>query len=460
MAVGVDRRAKTVAAKLDHALLLQPVGNAMSYDPLAQSSGAGFPVPETTTSGIVDERSDYYSAQTDQAGAETSPQQQLLKKRRASKDKTAVIRRSSSTPHMRNLALGTSSELSPTGDKRRNKLGYHRTSVACGHCRRRKIRCLVANDEVTGRCANCIRLKKECNFYPVDQAPEQSRSQAGAPKEASIVAPTSSNTSSPRHPVSVLGGKVDEFRPPFPGTLSTNSVSRYEVHSESDSEPHHMTPTSGMPVQQPGYGYPQPIDTQWPPSTGFLPSSSVSESPSSSTGYWRPSPTTANSAFGSESNVSGVHTPATTMSYGSHQDNQNWAPPNFQPPSRSMSYGNIEGLPQHYQNQPLGVAPHEYRRTAPYPFPTTIDTSPAAIHSNTIGPHSSAPLSAPIVSGNAYNYPPPWNPYQGSQNPGHEGPVQSRAIGGHWYTEPGHLGQVQEEGAPPMAYGHQGMSHF
>jgi hypothetical protein len=38
---------------------------------------------------------------------------------------------------------------------------------------------------------------------------------------------------------------VDEFRPPFPGTLSTNSVSRYEVPSESDSEPHHITPTSG-----------------------------------------------------------------------------------------------------------------------------------------------------------------------------------------------------------------------
>ncbi|KAK2066483.1 hypothetical protein P8C59_000297 [Phyllachora maydis] len=27
-------------------------------------------------------------------------------------------------------------------DKKRNKLGYHRTSVACGHCRRRKIRFL------------------------------------------------------------------------------------------------------------------------------------------------------------------------------------------------------------------------------------------------------------------------------------------------------------------------------
>ncbi|TQS38437.1 hypothetical protein Golomagni_01056 [Golovinomyces magnicellulatus] len=55
-------------------------------------------------------------------------------------------------------------------EKKRNKLGYHRTSVACdrsGHCRRRKIRCIPALGDK--RCSNCIRLKKECNFYPVDQ---------------------------------------------------------------------------------------------------------------------------------------------------------------------------------------------------------------------------------------------------------------------------------------------------
>lgn len=132
MAVGVERRAKIVAPKLDHALLLQPVvTNAMSYNPLAPSSAPSFPIPESTSPDILEERSDYYSAQTDQA-SETSPQQLLLKKRRVSKDKATVIRRSSSTPHMRNLALGAANDLSPTGDKRRNKLGYHRTSVACG----------------------------------------------------------------------------------------------------------------------------------------------------------------------------------------------------------------------------------------------------------------------------------------------------------------------------------------
>lgn len=466
MAVGVERRAKKVGVTLDHALLLQPVTNAMSYNPLVQPHSSAFPVPETTTPGTIEDRSGYYSNHTDDA-AEASPQQLLLKKRRISKDKTSsIIRRSSSTPHMRNLALGTTSELSPTGDKRRNKLGYHRTSVACGHCRRRKIRCLVANDEATGRCANCIRLKKECNFYPVDQAPEPSRPHAGGPKEGHTGTLPSSNTSSPRHPVTMLGGKVDDFRPPFPGSLSTSSVPRYDLPVDGDHDTIHGTPTSGMPVQQPAYGYPHPIDTQWPPNTGFLNSSAVSESPSSSSaGYWRASPTTANSVFGSESNVSGVHTPAnmstsSTMSYGSHQDSQSWGTQTFPPPSRSMSYGNIESLPQQYQNPPISVPPNEYRRPAPFPYPTTLDTSSAAIHATTLGPHTSAPLSAPIVPGNPYNYPPPWNPYSGGQNVGHEGPLQGRPIGGQWFQETGQLSQVQEEGAPPIAFNHHGVPRF
>lgn len=45
-----------------------------------------------------------------------------------------------------------------------------------GHCRRRKIRCLLAKDDIHGRCSNCIRLKKECNFYPVESGDRRPRS--------------------------------------------------------------------------------------------------------------------------------------------------------------------------------------------------------------------------------------------------------------------------------------------
>jgi hypothetical protein len=204
MAIGVERRAKKVNTRLDHALLLQPVSNAMAFDPLAQPTGTSFPVPETPTLQSSEGDTEYNTASSGQAVEPTS-QRQGGKKRRPSKDKSSsALRRSSSTPHMRNLALGTAGDLSPTGDKRRNKLGYHRTSVACGkpcvtpacgaladftetgHCRRRKIRCLVANDETTGRCANCIRLKKECNFYPVDQNPEPPRQGAGKDSVAGL----------------------------------------------------------------------------------------------------------------------------------------------------------------------------------------------------------------------------------------------------------------------------------
>jgi hypothetical protein len=217
-----------------------------------------------------------------------------------------------------------------------------------------------------------------------------------------------------------------------------------------------------VPVQHPSYPYPHPIDTQWPPAATFLPSSTISESPSSSTSYWRQSPSTANSAYGSESNVSGAHTPAamstsSTMSFN-HPDNHPWGPqPPFQPPTRSMSYGNIEGLSQPYPGQGLGIQHHDFpRRTSPYPYPTSIDTNPSAIHATTIG-HSSAPLSAPVVP-NHY-YPSPWNTYEGVQNQGPPMQIPGRSMSVQWYSESGHLDRVQEEGAP-VDYTPQSMQQF
>lgn len=217
-------------------------------------------------------------------------------------------------------------------------------------------------------------------------------------------------------------------------------------------------------VQHASYPYPHPIDTQWPPATTFLPSSTVAESPQSSTSYWRQSPSTANSTYGSESNVSGGHTPAamstsSTMSYG-HGDNHPWtAQPPFQPPARSMSYGNIEGLSQPYSGQGLGIQQHDFsRRTSPYPYPTTIDTSSATTHATTVGSSTAAPLSAPIVP-NHY-YPPAWNPYDGVQGQGPPMQMPGRSMSVQWYSESGHLDRVQEEGAPPVSFNPQGMQQY
>lgn len=55
--------------------------------------------------------------------------------------------------------------------KAREKLGKGSANRSPGHCRKRKIRCVMAADDPGARCQNCIRLKKDCHFYPVDHPP-------------------------------------------------------------------------------------------------------------------------------------------------------------------------------------------------------------------------------------------------------------------------------------------------
>lgn len=218
-------------------------------------------------------------------------------------------------------------------------------------------------------------------------------------------------------------------------------------------------------VPQQAYPYPPPIETQWPPTTSFLPSSTISESPSSSTSHWRQSPSTANSVYGSESNVSGGHTPAamstsSTMSY-SHQDSRAWSQqPPFQAPTRSMSYGNIEGLPQQYPGQGLGILQHDYsRRNSPYPYAVSIDTNSSVMHASTLPGSTAGPLSAPIVTNNQF-YPPAWSSYEGMPNQGLPMQLPGRSMSAQWYTESAQLGRVQEEGAPPMTYNQHGIPQY
>ena len=132
----------------------------------------------------------------------------MLSQRRRRKH-SASLKRSASTSHVRGFTSGGAGLT--LAEKRRNKLGYHRTSVACGrfsttdvreeslnsypgHCRRRKIRCLLAPDDTQNRCANCIRLKKDCNFFPVDQQPQLERRPRASPR-ADTMASSSSDSS-------------------------------------------------------------------------------------------------------------------------------------------------------------------------------------------------------------------------------------------------------------------------
>lgn len=80
------------------------------------------------------------------------------------------------------------------------------TDPILGHCRRRKIRCIPAPGDPQSRCSNCIRLKKECNFYPVDQqpAPEPrrrgSKVQSGTGRNSESSSPSNSSGQLPELP--------------------------------------------------------------------------------------------------------------------------------------------------------------------------------------------------------------------------------------------------------------------
>jgi hypothetical protein len=159
------------------------------------------------------------------------------RRRRSSKGSitSTKLKRSVSTPNVRGLGIADAGM--SLADKRRNKLGYHRTSVACGiwclykvnvqplilrivgHCRRRKIRCLLAPDDAQNRCSNCIRLKKECNFFPVDQQPQIERRPRTASKaEARSGDASASSSSSPALGAGQNVEQVDNYShyPPLP----------------------------------------------------------------------------------------------------------------------------------------------------------------------------------------------------------------------------------------------------
>jgi hypothetical protein len=172
------------------------------------------------------------------------------RRRRPSKSMPdSALKRSASTPNVRGSSQ-SDMPASLSAEKRRNKLGYHRTSVACGkfanilstvsllltfsvpkvHCRRRKIRCLAAPDDPQNRCANCIRLRKDCQFYPVDQQAAQERRPRAGSKVEIKSGENSSSSSSPGFTAGTSNDPVENFNQfplmpinthPFSGPLTT-----------------------------------------------------------------------------------------------------------------------------------------------------------------------------------------------------------------------------------------------
>jgi Fungal Zn(2)-Cys(6) binuclear cluster domain len=419
---------------------------------------------------------------------------------------STVIKRSSSSPNVRVMASNDTSSMSMS-DKRRNKLGYHRTSVACGqftasyvlfehrrerssgrwltlnvgHCRRRKIRCLLAPGDPQGRCSNCIRLKKECNFYPVDQQPPpEMRPRSGS--KADISSSNDAGTSTSSSPVHHSGGNVveqiDNYQHLPPHPLQTNQGSQtFNQYSASTLSPpgrsmchismapihtdNPIAPMSGLSYEfSPSFDPSPSWDTS--PFLGHSPQGlAIDRSfPEETVGtFWRPSGSPLPTAYRTPQLP--IHASSMSVTPSSQdrrdavfsqgaRDDRSWHPPPA--PIRSMSLATPEELPPHYQaryfHQPLTVAGQG---------PGSSGVAATTLHTHaTQG--TAAPESHLVTEINARGHRgrtgqpaglgfPQWGSYpqQFAQmvESGREG------LSHDWYTTSPDLAQVQEEDSGP-----------
>ncbi|CAG8956092.1 hypothetical protein HYFRA_00011876 [Hymenoscyphus fraxineus] len=388
--------------------------------------------------------------------------------------KLAKIKRSMSTPNVRGQATADAAALALSADKRRNKLGYHRTSVACGHCRRRKIRCIPAPADPQSRCSNCIRLKKECNFYPVDQQPPSqpqldtrrgdSKSHSGTGRASESSSPTTStgqlpeiqsNLPYPHMPViqnvpspQMKRQRTESYSPESKGVLSVNSATNdypdkvAVVTSARSFDYNNHGATNWMaPDASPGIKNPGDVSQQ----------------------YWR--------ANAQDSPLTPAFSPFTPNLQ--IPPPQNWPTPHTEPspredmswpvPQRSMSYNNLDGLQNHQQNYaPYSQAPPDHYTAKPrsqqlpamYPPPLSASSMMAQNTSPTTTdplphPHSTGSLPpAPYGSWQQPYYPKSigstgednyhgWNTNQGLPRPAqYSGSTHASAPAPAYYAEP------------------------
>ncbi|KAJ0131791.1 Uncharacterized protein HZ326_25118 [Fusarium oxysporum f. sp. albedinis] len=145
----------------------------------------------------------------------------------------------------------TDEQLQQMGKKKRSKLGYLRTSVACGHCRRRKISCIRSSSDAQGRCINCIHLRKECIYFPVDQtSPGDSRAKKTSRSPAKLKGNSATSISNPVK-------QPRKPRPPF--SPSTNKSTPIAVSTtieviRMEGFPYEMRASSASPTNQNPFG--------------------------------------------------------------------------------------------------------------------------------------------------------------------------------------------------------------
>lgn len=338
--------------------------------------------------------------------------------------------------------------------------------LTCGpaHCRRRKIRCLLAEGDSQDRCQNCIRLKKECVFYPVDQQQMlDTRSQSGA-KSGPESIPSSAVSPSP--PELASGRPFERSRqygsfpslpslpsnaPPGPGfgiPIGHGSTfpSQGELIPGHPSHPLSNHDPVGMPPAEYGYQHTSSDGQRQWEQVGDLssPSGSMNRARDSmQSQYYRSSPTvppTADFAPFPSNASSGaapqMQHPEGTFQYPINQAQaQAW---NQSQMARSMSYTHLQEVGgQGYMPSAVGYPPQSSHEGQP-PGTTSYGSS-NAIQAPTLAPH-------PATMGNPMMQYGQQHPYM-FQAPDSvlASPVSSQhPYGNQWYGEPSPYGAPEQ----------------
>ncbi|KAK5175054.1 uncharacterized protein LTR77_000191 [Saxophila tyrrhenica] len=310
---------------------------------------------------------------------------------------TKPPQRSLSSPHLRGLTMSDSD-----ADKKRNKLGYQRISIAC---------------DPHGRCQNCIRLKKECVFYPVDQqgtidSTPQSAGEGGAgsgpssavssstPPEA--ISGTTFNGSHEREGFPVLPSNAPSSYTGFPMGLSSGTLSPGNNAHSSHRNEHAF---NHYPAQ---FAQPRPVqrhhpDSQspWMGASGFQypmsmphPSANQFSEPNyyrqglgASPGDYAPFPYNATTASANTQNPYAFSQQRTNQFWSHSQQQQ-------QQQARSLSYSHAEGFGQNADPY-LGLHFDEVQQ----PSQSLLRHAPPALEMQNASmiPHAQGPHSAPIA---------------------------------------------------------------
>ncbi|KAI9721312.1 MAG: hypothetical protein M1812_002474 [Candelaria pacifica] len=360
-------------------------------------------------------------------------------RRRSSKGMApAIVKRSASTPNVRGLAAADAAGLSMSAaEKRRNKLGYHRTS------------------DPQGRCTNCIRLKKECNFFPVDQQPQPDRRPRTESKaEGTSGDGSNSESSSPARASTQGAARTGDFSPypPLPlnqvqdlgapnDPLSASSSSpigkgwRFPLES-TFRRPHlaqiHTAPSVPRPFDFTQGAERAPMWNQAPffdrsPAVG--PEIPQPAHPSSS--FWKLAETPVNQSLHSLHSQHPRAGSGGSFSLGRSREDIGWPVP-----ARAMSFSQIENLPSQYPNRHNS---QDQRHRLEDLYPPSLNTSHAS--TSTISePASAPPSSLPM---HPFGPSPTWTSFSGPPLSGMVG-TSSEGFNG-WYSEPSPLSQVREE---------------